>query len=388
MFPRLTVVSSTLHLPDFPFRIGVFDHPHNPEGIPDTYPFTTQVDPEIAAIRQKHTPGLAALLKRAYQLGLDMGTPASDSESGCGYAHDFIRFVRAATSGTHGRALEIGAGAGYISYKLLQGGFQVDSIEPGAGYKASLERYGIEVIDDFFPSPCATGPYDLIVSYNVLEHIADPVPFLKEIALRMRPKARLVLAVPDCTFELFSGDPGMLVHEHFYYHTRRSLRRCLALAGFRCRVTRSGHGRVIYAVAELEEAAGRQRPELTVGATEQDALDRYASRCRTFIESARRYVDEAVERGSLGVFIPGRALAIIPQDERIRFFDDSRDLHGKYYPPFGNVIERRQDLIERPTRQLLIMSRTFGETLRAELRDVLPDTTMIMNDDLASAGLS
>ena len=54
----------------------------------------------------------------------------------------------------------------------------------------------------------------------------------------------------------------------------------------------------------------------------------------------------------------------------LRFFDDDKLLHGKYYPPFDIPIESRRSLIERPVDELVIMSSSFGERLKSELCQV------------------
>ncbi len=358
----MTADNSVLTISDMPLCIGSYPKPHNPAGLPDTYPITVLKDPELSAIRLQDSSEMASILDQSYKLGLEMGTPVSEGDLGVGYAQDFFKAISDLDL-TAGRVLEIGAGVGYVSHLLMKQGWNVDSLEPGTGYEAHWERYGIEVINDFFPSEKAKGPYDLIVSYAVLEHISDPVKFLKDIATHLTPGGTLLLAVPDCTEEILNGDPGMLLHEHYYYYTQQSLANCLVKAGFSCNVSNAGYGRLLYAKATFGGDG-----HISKGVHEEDeALNAYMVRCGTFIEVARAKIEAGIAKGDVGIFCPARALAILPHTDGMRFFDDSPSLQGKYYPPFSARVESRKELLSNPPRELWIMSRTFGEQIRKEL---------------------
>lgn len=371
------MTDSPVILEDVPFCIGVFDQPRNPDQIPSTYPLGLLYDEQLSLVCQLQTPELGALLQRSYRLGMEMGTPVSESALGKGYAEDFLGFI-GSQARPEGRALEVGAGVGYVSHCLKAAGWQVDSVEPGSGYEAHWEKYGVEVINDFFPTPRAAGPYDLIVSYAVLEHIAEPIAFLRQMAAHLTAGGKLVLAVPDCTEEVLTGDPGMLIHEHYFYFTEASLAHCLAQAGFGCRVQHAGYGRLLYVVAWQDASA-----QMEVNADEIRAGRAYPRRCANFVASTRQLIREAAKERSVGVYCPARALTILPQDVNgLRFFDDSPSLQGKYYPPFSVVVESREALLAEPVDELWIMSRTFGRKLKAVLEPQLPATRIRLLEEV------
>ena len=72
----------------------------------------------------------------------------------------------------------------------------------------------------------------------------------------------------------------------------------------------------------------------------------------------------------LGVYCPGRFLNYwtVAGKPALRFFDDDQGLHGRYFPPIPFSVETREQLLRDPVDSLLIMSRTFGEALAADLR--------------------
>ncbi len=83
------------------------------------------------------------------------------------------------------------------------------------------------------------GPFDLAVSLQVLEHIDDPVSFLRGIAKHLKPGGWLYLELPnlhDIILDGFrsKGYADFYFREpHVSYFTASTLKRLLAKAGFR-----------------------------------------------------------------------------------------------------------------------------------------------------------
>ena len=367
-----TAAAALLRFEDLPFCIGAQHAPHNPAGIPDTFPFELTLDEELGLLQQRPTAGLAAMLSEAYTLGIEIGTPIDDSPLGLPYANDFLDFLgQHATVG--GRALEIGAGVGYLSAQLARRGWQVDAVEPGAGYQQRNAAYGVRVLRDRFPTSALTGPYDLIMFCAVLEHIADMRLFLDAVRNHLAPHGVAVLSVPDCGAEIGAGDPTMLLHEHYHYFTRRSLQRCLAAAGLDATITASRYGRSLFAAAQPGKAdAG------AVTAEELTSLREYGARGRAVHEVVRERIRSAAREQSVGIYCPARGLALLPAGVNLRFFDDDAALQGKYYPPFPAVVERPERLTVDPPACIWIMSRTFGDRIAERLgRTVSRDVQVV-----------
>jgi SAM-dependent methyltransferase len=347
-----------------PFHIGATVQPFNPEGLPASFPFEVVFDDRLGSLRQPVTSELEEMLNRAYQVGHRMGTPLADDSFGQPYVVDFLSFI--AQAGLRpGAALEIGAGVGYLSRCLLDLGWQMTSVEPGKGYEPWQRRYGIEVVREFFPSPRTQGPFDMICSYGVLEHIADPLAFLQDVKRHLRPGGWVFLAVPDCTAEIHEGDPAILFHEHWSYFDAGSLARLLAAAGLRARVVRSGYGRCLYVMARADAApAGPCEPGLPL-----DTVESYPERCARRTVRLREQLAVIAEAGSLGVYCAARGLAVLDPEWKMRFFDDDPAQQGKYLPPFSSVIEGRSELLARPVDAVAILSTTFGARIREGLRE-------------------
>lgn len=114
-----------------------------------------------------------------------------------------------------GRALDLGAGNGILSYALASDGWRVTAVEPdpsdlvGAGAIRALSREtgtAIEVIEAFGEAiPLADAGYDIVVARQVLHHAVDLGRFCQEMARLARPGG-VVLTIRD---HVISG-PGQM----------------------------------------------------------------------------------------------------------------------------------------------------------------------------------
>ncbi len=353
---------------DFPFLVGACRTPRNPEGLPDTLPLHIAIDRSVGILRQVPSVAVEVALARAYDTGSLLGTAMDDTVLGRPYAEDFLRFVEQVLPGGLAgcSVLEIGAGRGYLLRRLREAGATVIGIEPGTRNGADWARHGVDVVCDRFPSPKVPGRFDLIVGYGVFEHMADPASFLEAIRDQLSPDGLLILSVPDCGTFIETGDPSMLVHEHYAYLSDASLRRLLLKQGFQIRgLEKSGHGSALYVAAEW---LSRVREPGPPDVDELTHLASYGDRCVRNIRTFQENIATAGAAGqSIGIFSPARALAHLPKNGRVRFFDDDPELTGRYYPPFPWPIENRAQLLNDPVDELWIMSRSFGAQLQDSL---------------------
>ncbi len=358
--------AAILDLEALPFCVRMLDGPDNPAGVPNTFPFRLQLDTATGHLCQPDDPALAKLLDEAYRTGSLLGTAMDDTASGNAYANDFLRFIRA-NAPNSARCLEIGAGRGFLTRRLIDAGLVVDALEPGLANAPHWHRHDVKVTVDSFPSGKLSGQYDLIVAYAVLEHIAELTPFFDAVRKQLSPDGRLIIAVPDCGPCLEAGDPSILLHEHYHYFTDQSLARSLELNGFRAaKVERAGYGGVLYCCAQAKD-------DLTVSAlsdTELGLLRGFGPAVlRQRVRIAEKLAVASAAGTEIGIYCPNRAVALLtPGTDSVRFFDDDPDLYHKHYPTFVAAIENRGDLIAKPVQELWILSRSFGTRIRDRLR--------------------
>ncbi len=135
------------------------------------------------------------------------------------------------------RVLEIGCSYGFLLKVVRDAtGCQVQGVEPSqvSGFFAEQE-FGIPVfhgsVEQYLASP-NDGPYDLIIIYHVLEHLADPVADLKKLRERLADHGRLYVCVPDVT-HLQEPPESFFQVPHLTSFSPWSLSQVLANAGFK-----------------------------------------------------------------------------------------------------------------------------------------------------------
>jgi 2-polyprenyl-3-methyl-5-hydroxy-6-metoxy-1,4-benzoquinol methylase len=386
------VVEAIVDLGSLPFHVGETESPSN-GALPDVLPFVVGVRRDTGLIVQAHNPGVERYLEQAYRRGSIIGTPMASGGIGRRYAEDFLGFILRAldAESLRGlRVLEIGCGSGYLLSRLKELGAEVLGIEPGEQGQVGARVHGVEIIRDVFPSERvpAAERFDVILTYAVAEHVTDPVRFFELQTRHLDRSGRLIFSVPDCSECISVGDISMFLHEHWSYFSPASLNELVRLVGLRLlRQERSGYGGALYGLVGESGDSAAAAP-----ARDESAL--FQARVKGAVEGARRFFGEAARGASpVGIFCAARAinlLHVLGRRDSIRFFDDDPRLHGKFYPPFAAPVESRAALLSRPVEELVIMSWSFGQKLKAELgrEESLKQTRISLPDEVLGSGPS
>jgi SAM-dependent methyltransferase len=363
-------MNAVIELGALPFNIGARPAPTN-SPFPDELPFAVRFDERLGVIAQAPNPKVAAVLGQVYTQGSQLGTPMNDYGLGKATCDDFIGFLLATLGQvylTGAKILEIGCGTGFLLAQLKALGGEAVGIEPGATSSVHAERAGIPVIHEPFETAQLSGNFDLIVHAGVLEHVSAPLDFLvRQMAILSR-RGRIALVVPDCGPPIAHGDISMFVHEHWSYFTQASLTSLITSAGGQViSMAKAGVGGALYAMLQAGQAVDSLAAASDYTRHEFGSFNERASRGQ---DAIRAFF--AVRRQSkVGIYCPGRFLNYWGLAGRpvVRLFDDDNALYGRYFPPIPFPVETRAQLLREPVDSLLIMSRTFGVALAADLRD-------------------
>jgi SAM-dependent methyltransferase len=96
-----------------------------------------------------------------------------------------------------GLAADLGCGTGYGTAELAAAGWRVvglDRVAPVARVRGSAARF---VRGDLERLPLAARGFDVVTSFQVIEHLADPRPYLEQIARILAPEGVLLLSTPN-----------------------------------------------------------------------------------------------------------------------------------------------------------------------------------------------
>jgi SAM-dependent methyltransferase len=141
-----------------------------------------------------------------------------------------------------GTALEIGCGAGFMLAPLSRMGWHVKGLERTEAMAAhAREKLGLDVTSEDLSDLPAEQTYDLIIIFNVLEHLDDPYTTLKTSAKHLNPGGKIVISVPNfCSFQARFAGPYWLHLDpprHLFHFTPESLEVILSHAGLKSQST-------------------------------------------------------------------------------------------------------------------------------------------------------
>lgn len=342
-----------------------------PHDIPTRLPFAFSFMEDLQLVIQKRNPVVLQWLERVYKEDANVGYLQEGHALAESYGGEFIEFFRRASSllpTPPSSAADIGCGGVYLLQKVREQGLTVKGIDPSPVTAAAGRNAGIEIVSDFYPSPSLTENFDVLFHYDVLEHVEDPVAFLRAHHANLSSHGALIFAVPDCSHHIALGDVSMLLHEHLNYFDEDSLARVVRASGFEpILLEPARHGGVLLCCAV---------PASNLAVPAEPVQD--DSKFRTFRARAQaalqRFAALAHQPGQveLGLYVPLRAfpyLGQLPPETRVRFFDDDPGLRGRYYDGFDVAIENRDELAARPPENVMICSLAFGDKIAARLRE-------------------
>ena len=100
-------------------------------------------------------------------------------------------------------ALDVGCGAGLLAEPLARLGAKVTAIDAAPelieAAKAHAAGAGLSIDYRAVAVEALKGKFDLVTSMEVIEHVADPQAFVKDLAARLTPGGLLILSTPNRT---------------------------------------------------------------------------------------------------------------------------------------------------------------------------------------------
>jgi SAM-dependent methyltransferase len=126
------------------------------------------------------------------------------------------------------KILDVGAGYGFLAHHLCQiNGSSCDAVEISQVQRDYARNVlGLKMYSDLGG---VAGGYDLILSFEVLEHIADPTAFLESVSKLLKPSGSLILATDNFSsptvMRMGSSFPKWVPHEHISCFAPTSIRK-------------------------------------------------------------------------------------------------------------------------------------------------------------------
>ena len=342
-----------------PFFVGVLDH-FNDTPFPLSFPFEVSLDFKLRIYRQKFLKDLGDLLTDVYKKG-SMLDGVLDGDEGIYQANAALSFIGDQVGEIEGKEiLEIGCGNGYILKKLHANGAKCTGLEPGPQI-IDVKTEDIQLINNFFPSPKVTGSYDLIMHFNVLEHIDNPIRSVVEQKKYLKPNGKIIIGVPNAEPYLKSGDISLFVHEHFNYFTKEGLVQLAKQCELSIEWIQEGAGGGMLFVSFIHSK------DIDSKNIDFDASGdiKFKSLVTSFHQKLKATILKYGEENVV-IYCPLRAInsLFVIGITKCRFVDDKPSIKGKYLPGLENSIESFNDLVDNIPHCIIIFSRTFADKIK------------------------
>lgn len=120
---------------------------------------------------------------------------------------------------------EVGCYDGYILYHIKQKGFIVTGCDPSKGAEIG-NKFGVNIIRQFFDSKKFlknNQSFDVVVSRHFIEHVVDPIEWIRNLKEVLNPGGILVLETPNAQFYLERGLVEVFSLQHIHVFSAASI---------------------------------------------------------------------------------------------------------------------------------------------------------------------
>ena len=372
-FKNCTIFVDTLKIKDLPFYWRVGNTKKVPK-IPSNMDFKLYFDKEYNCLRQFVSPYLSQSLVEVYKQNENIGYLRQDNTLARKYHDDFLDFILQNIGDiSHKKILEIGCGGCTILNVLKNKNAYVTGLDPSPFAKESASKFKIKIIDKFFKKELIDQNYDLTFFSDVLEHIVNPIEFLKDIASVLEPESKVIVAVPDASNEQDNGDISLCIHQHITYFNEESLKIIFYKSGLKpLKVIKSGYGGSLYALGEVPHKSEiikiKKRP---LFANENNT--EYFKKVELVINKFNNIFNKALSKDILfHCYCPLRALPYLSaigqlSNSRIRFIDDTPYWNNGFFDGSGIIINSLNDSNISMNDFIFIFLNTFENKIKEKL---------------------
>jgi 2-polyprenyl-3-methyl-5-hydroxy-6-metoxy-1,4-benzoquinol methylase len=138
-----------------------------------------------------------------------------------------------------GSLVDIGSGTGYFADYMNGNGWNVKGIELSEQARQySISKFGLTIVSPSEVSALKDGSIDCITLWHVLEHLYDPVLWLKEIMRILKDDGKCIIALPNiksADAKWFNNEWAALdVPRHLWHFSPETLLAFIKEHGFKC----------------------------------------------------------------------------------------------------------------------------------------------------------
>lgn len=231
-----------------------------------------------------------------------------------------------------GRLLEVGCGKGLFlnRFQTQRPGWLLSAVEPSKNAQSFLSKKmpDVRIYEGILSkSPFVREKFDVVVSIGVLEHVSQPLEFMKELRGCVAENGIVMVAVPD-----FALNPcDVVVFDHLTRFTPFSLCSVMQRAGFDVIAMDRGRRIPMWVVVRPSEIVDLSRNPIEV-----EVANKQVENATSWVEKSFKLYDHLAKEASDSVAIFGTGVLAMAatrytslRADRITcFFDDNKLIQG------------------------------------------------------------
>ena len=304
------------------------------------------------------------------------------------FAEDLGRDLIARHGMDGGQVVEIGCGDGYFLELMKRNG-----VGSAIGFDPSMKDRpsefttspDVQIVPELFRKGQLESDFDLLVCRHVLEHITEPLTFMKDIRDAVGDRSCvLYFEVPNGEWILKDCSIWDLIYEHVTYWTGPALDTLFRRAGFKPLSIRSAYGGQFLSVEAVPDTGNTDYlPDAVIRqemAELQDSMRKRAEEKLAFwsgkIADLSRGGRQAAlwGAGSKGITF---ANALLGSGEYLTtLIDLNTRKHGQFIPGAGLPVVAPEDLKDLPVSDVLVSNALYIDEIRRQLADLGVDGTV------------
>jgi SAM-dependent methyltransferase len=300
------------------------------------------------------------------------------------------------------RIVEIACGQGdFLSLVCELGGSRGigfdPSYTPGRGLPGQPAA-NLSFLRAYYTDADADVRADLVCCRHALEHIAQPIPFLRAIRRALgRQSAAVYFEVPDAAYNLVALGVWDLIYEHCGYFTAASLAEAFRRGGFRVTRLASEFGGQYLGIdavpaAVMDEPKGpvaqHMEPSADLAPVPADLgalVARFAEAYSAKVERWRRILGDLTSRGQRAVLWGAGSKGVSFLNtvgagaEIACLVDLNPHKHGRFVPGTGHEVCPPESLRMQRPDAVIVMNPLYAEEIIASLRAMGIDAPLLID---------
>ncbi len=268
--------------------------------------------------------------------------------------------------------VEIGCGKGeFLSLLCARAGSRGLGFDPT--FSGEVASDGIEVVRDYYGP--ATGTHleaELVLARHVLEHLAEPVEFLRTIRSTAGEATPVYLEVPNAESVFSPAGMWDLLYQHVAYFSRPALSAVVRRGGYEVSDLRTAfHGQFLSVEGRPARETVVDPPDPDAVASVCTAVEGFSDRLQSRLAHWRERLT-AARRGDVALWGAGaRGVAFLnlldTEGAVQRVVDVNPRKVGRFIPGTAHRIDTPSSLEDAPVETVLITNPAYREEISNQL---------------------